>query len=136
VIRAATEHAGAPPHEVLVLVAAIVPLAVVLREGAHAIRLVGDFPAAIGGGVIEPERLIGSADAAQRGLPGELEHRGFLDRVIIPTRFEEKDFRASQGEDVSGHASCGARPDDNNVIVRLGLATGDQWHLWYIAGNE
>ncbi len=100
VIGAATEHTRTPPHEVFVLVAAVVPFAVVFGERPDPVRLFGHFPPTINRGVEKPERLVGSGERAQWRLVRCMEHRSLPDGVIIPTCFEHKDFGAFHRQNI------------------------------------
>jgi hypothetical protein len=89
VISASAEHAGTPPVEAL------------LRVGRRlGVRFTRDFPAPFDGGVMEAERLLPRAHAAQRSIRPGLEHWGLGDRIVITAGLKHEDLHAVHGEGI------------------------------------
>ena len=108
VVGAAAEHARAPPPEALVLV----------FRGVR-IRLARDLPAALDGGIVEAEFLVGRRRAAQRRLVGRVEHRRLGLGHVVAARFEHQDLRAVHRERVGRLAARCAGADDDHVVLLL-----------------
>ena len=94
VVRASAEHAGTPPEEV--------------AAGCGRIGLARYLPPTVDRGVVEAERLLLVARAAQRGFAREVEHRGLALGVVVASGFEDRDLESLGGELVGGHAASSA----------------------------
>ena len=118
VVGAATEHARAPPHEVLVGGYAVVDdgiLPAFVGLALHGVWFAGHIPAA-DGGIVKSIRLFRKACSAQRSIRECLKHRRFLDGIVVATSLEHQNFGAFFGENPGGHAASGAAADDDGVI--------------------
>ncbi len=112
VIGAAAEHARAPPPEALLFVFRCVR-----------VRLARNLPAALDGGIVEAEFLVGRRRAAQRRLVGRVEHRRLGLGHVVAARFEHQDLRAVHRERVRRLAARRAGADDDHVVLLLQVAS-------------
>ena len=116
-IRAAAQHARAPPHE--------------FASGSVGVRLAGHLPAAHQRGIVIAERLRLRARGAMRSIVVPLEHVALLGGIVIAARFEHADLGAGQREHVRGNAAARSRAHHHDVVaLRTGfdLRHGPPWH--------
>ena len=135
VIRAATQHARTPPHEIL-------PRADIRGAGLHPrvgagpfcyVRLTRHAPTAANRRIKKSKRFIRRGRTAQRCVMIRAEHRCFGNRIVAPTRFEHQHLHAGRREHIGGLPAGRARADDDNIIIGLRFGAGNERHdfiLW------
>ena len=116
-VRSPAEHARPPPFEFL------------LRFGVGVgVRLPGNLPSTIHGGIKKSERLVRGCIAHQRGLIVGVEHRRFVQHIVTASRLQHHALKPGKGERVSGLPPTGTGTDDHHVIFIFRLIGGNHGH--------
>src|SRR5260221_4973660 len=131
-VGAPSEHARAPPHEILVGRAEFIVCGLGPTGPApaplHQVWLVRHLPPAVDRGVVEAKRLIWCTSPSQRRLGMCIEHRRLSHGIVITPRFQHQNFGARKRQDVGALTSGGARANDDDIIGRLGFTARNQRH--------
>ncbi len=101
-VRAAAQHARAPPHP--------------LGAGRVDVRLAWNFPTAQSRGIEVSQGLLRRCCAAVRSVVGPLEHRRLLGAIEPIAGFQHADLRAGICEYLSSDPAPGARADYHDIV--------------------